>query len=99
MFRSIQWRITFFFILVIVVTMGALGIYLVSSTRNAQIDSLRSQLESEARLTAEASLAGFLSPDGSGERVVYMVTGKMEEIGISKYSGGMGGRKPGGAGL
>ena len=65
--------------------MGALGVYLVSSTRNAQLDDLRSQLESEAIITAEASLPGFLSPDGSGERVVYMVTGKMEESGISKY--------------
>jgi two-component system phosphate regulon sensor histidine kinase PhoR len=67
MFRSIQWRITFFFILVVVVTMGALGVYLVSATRNAQLDSLRSELEGEARITAEASLPGFLSPDESGE--------------------------------
>jgi two-component system phosphate regulon sensor histidine kinase PhoR len=62
-FRGIQWRITLPFILVIVVTMGVLGVYLVSATRNAQLDSLRSELESEARLTAEASLPGFLSPD------------------------------------
>jgi two-component system phosphate regulon sensor histidine kinase PhoR len=65
MFRSIQWRITVPFILLIVVSMGILGIYLANSTRSSQLDSLRSQLENEARITAEASLPGFLSPDKS----------------------------------
>ena len=46
--------------------MGALGIYLASSTRSSQLDSLRSQLEHEARITAEASLPGFLSQDEKG---------------------------------
>ena len=63
MFRSIQWRITVSFILVVLVIMGILGVYLVNSTRNSQLDNLRSQLENEARITAEASLPGFLSPD------------------------------------
>jgi two-component system phosphate regulon sensor histidine kinase PhoR len=62
MFRSIQWRLTVLFILLIVVSMGVLGVYLVSSTRSSQLDDLRSQLEDEARITAEASLPGFLSP-------------------------------------
>jgi two-component system phosphate regulon sensor histidine kinase PhoR len=59
MFRTIQWRITVLFILVIVVSMGVLGIYLVSATSDSQLEGLRSQLENEARLTAEASLPGF----------------------------------------
>ena len=63
MFRSIQWRITVSFILVVLIIMGILGVYLVNSTRNSQLDSLRSQLENEARITAEASLPSFLSPD------------------------------------
>jgi len=63
LFKSIQWRITIPFVLLVLVIMGVLGVYLVSSTRNAQLDSLRSQLESEAGITAEASLPGFLSPD------------------------------------
>jgi two-component system phosphate regulon sensor histidine kinase PhoR len=46
--------------------MGALGAYLASSTRSSQLDNLRSQLESEARITAEASLPGFLSQDEAG---------------------------------
>ena len=64
MFRSIQWRITIPFVLLVLVIMGGLGVYLAGSTRSFQLDSLRSQLESEARITAEASQPGFLSPDG-----------------------------------
>jgi two-component system phosphate regulon sensor histidine kinase PhoR len=64
MFRSIQWRITISFILVVIVSMGILGVYLVNSTRNSQLDNLRSQLENEARITAEASLPVFLVPGG-----------------------------------
>jgi two-component system phosphate regulon sensor histidine kinase PhoR len=63
MFRSIQWRITVSFILVVLIIMGILGAYLVNSTRNSQLDNLRSQLENEARITAEASLPSFLSTD------------------------------------
>lgn len=41
--------------------MGILGFYLANSIRSSQLDNLRSQLENEARITAEASLSGFLS--------------------------------------
>lgn len=61
MFRSIQSRITVSFVLVVLIIMGVLGVYLVNSTRDSQLDSLRSQLENEARIIAEASLPGFLS--------------------------------------
>jgi two-component system phosphate regulon sensor histidine kinase PhoR len=63
MFRSIQWRITIPFIILILVSMGILGAYLVNSTRDYQLDTLRSQLKNEAIMTAEASLPGFLGPD------------------------------------
>ncbi len=63
MFRSIQWRITFFFILVILIAMSTLGFHLVGLTREAQLDSLRTQLESEARITAEACLPAFLGDE------------------------------------
>ena len=43
--------------------MGILGFYLANSTRSSQLDNLRSQLENEARITAEASLPGFLNQD------------------------------------
>jgi two-component system phosphate regulon sensor histidine kinase PhoR len=64
MFRSIQWRITIFLILVVIVSLGILGVYLVNSTRNSQLDNLRSQLENEARITAEACLPAFLGQGG-----------------------------------
>jgi two-component system phosphate regulon sensor histidine kinase PhoR len=66
LFRSIQWRITIAFVLLVLVIMGVLGGFLASSTRSSQLDSLRSQLESEARITAEASQPVFLNPDGTG---------------------------------
>jgi two-component system phosphate regulon sensor histidine kinase PhoR len=62
-FHSIQWRITIPFVLIVLVSMGALGFYLVDFVRGSQINDLRSQLESEARLVAQASLPGFLASD------------------------------------
>lgn len=64
MFRSIQWRITIPFVLIVLVSMGALGFYLVDFVRDAQINNLRSQLESEARLVSQTSLPSFLASDG-----------------------------------
>lgn len=63
MFHSIQWRITIPFVLIVLVSMGVLGFYLVDFLRDTQINNLRSQLESEARLVAQASLPGFLTSD------------------------------------
>jgi len=40
--------------------MGILGIYLTNFARNSQLNNLRSHLEKEARITAEASLPAFL---------------------------------------
>ncbi len=64
MFRSIQWRITIWFILLVLVSMGVLGTYLIGSVRSSQLDNLRSHLENEARLTAEVCLPGLR---GQGE--------------------------------
>jgi len=63
MFRSIQWRITFAFMLIILVSMSILGSHLINSSRDQKIENLRSQLENEARITALASVSGFLSED------------------------------------
>jgi len=57
--------------------MGVLGAYLVNSTRTQQLDNLRVQLENEARITAEASLPGFLSPDG--EQILSDIASKLGE--------------------
>lgn len=59
MFRSIQWRITIWFVLLVIVSMAVLGAYLTSSVRSNQLTNLRAQLENEAKITAEASLPGF----------------------------------------
>ncbi len=64
MFRSIQWRITIWFVLLVLVSMAVLGAYLTSSVRSSQLSSLRTQLENEAKITAEASLPGFTSQEG-----------------------------------
>jgi two-component system phosphate regulon sensor histidine kinase PhoR len=62
--RSIQWRIAVPFILLIVISMGVLGIYLTSFAKDFQLDNLRSHLEKEARITVEASLPTFLGQGG-----------------------------------
>ena len=59
MFQSIQWRITIWFVLLVIIIMAVVGAYLTSSVRNNQLDNLRTHLENEARITAEASLPGF----------------------------------------
>ncbi len=59
MFRSIQWRIATPFILLIVVSLGILGVYLTSFARDLQLDNLRSHLEKEAKIIAEASQSAF----------------------------------------
>ena len=65
--RSFQWRIAIPLIILIVVSMGMLGIYLTNSVRNSQLNNLRFQLEQEAKITAEATLPSLLgqgdSPD------------------------------------
>ena len=59
MFRSIQWRITIWFVLLVIVSMAALGVYLTNSARTSELNNLRSELENEAMITAEASLFSF----------------------------------------
>ncbi len=62
--RSFQWRIAIPFIILLIVSMLVLGVYLANSVRNSQLDNLRSHLEEEAKITAEASLSSLL---GQGE--------------------------------
>ena len=64
MFRSIQWRIAIWFTLLAIVSMTALGIYLTNSIRISELSNLRSELENEAIITAEASLPSFISQEG-----------------------------------
>ncbi len=65
MSRSIYWKITIPFTLLVLAGMCVMGFYMVNSTRNAQLELLQSHLVKEARLVAGASLPGFLNPAGS----------------------------------
>lgn len=67
MFRSIQWRITIWFVLLAIVSMVALGAYLTNFVRTSELDNLRSELENEARITAEASLSSFGEQNETGD--------------------------------
>jgi two-component system phosphate regulon sensor histidine kinase PhoR len=78
MFRSIQWRITISFVLIILVSMCVLGFYLVGFVRDTQISNLSSKLESEARLVAQASLPDFLASEKDALDALARTTG--EEI-------------------
>jgi two-component system phosphate regulon sensor histidine kinase PhoR len=67
LFRSIQWRITSWFVLLVIVSMAILGAYLASSVRNSQLNNLQTQLENEAKITAEASLPSFTGQQGENK--------------------------------
>lgn len=54
MFRSIRWRITIPFVILIVVTMYALGWFLYRDVRQVYLAEIESQLGVQASLTAEA---------------------------------------------
>lgn len=56
MFKSIQWRIAIPIIILTLIVTAVTGVYLVNSAKNSQIDNLRSNLEEEAHITAEAGL-------------------------------------------
>ncbi|MFH0941874.1 MAG: ATP-binding protein [Chloroflexota bacterium] len=66
MFRSIQWRLTAWFVLLVLLSTGVLGAYLTSSIRKSELSSLRNQLLSEARIIAQASQSGISAPDEAG---------------------------------
>lgn len=56
MFKSIQWRIAISYVLLILISIGTLGSFLVIFAEDQHIDDLRSRLEGESRLVGEASL-------------------------------------------
>jgi two-component system phosphate regulon sensor histidine kinase PhoR len=62
MSRSIYWKITIPFTLIVLVGMSILGFYMVDSTRSTQINHLKSQLTNEARLVADISMPSFADP-------------------------------------
>jgi len=65
--RSLYWKITVPFILLVLVGMGVLGIYLVNTIRNSETGQLETQLEVEGNLIAVISRSGFTGNGASGE--------------------------------
>jgi two-component system, OmpR family, phosphate regulon sensor histidine kinase PhoR len=60
--RSLYWKITLPFILLIVAGMGILGFFLVKAERQTQLDHLQNYLTNEARLVADSARPDFLNP-------------------------------------
>jgi two-component system, OmpR family, phosphate regulon sensor histidine kinase PhoR len=60
--RSLYWKLTLPFVLLIIVSMGILGFYNINSVRSTQMDHLRTYLINEARLVADDALPSLLSP-------------------------------------
>ncbi|MBI2832787.1 MAG: HAMP domain-containing protein [Chloroflexi bacterium] len=60
MFGKIHWHIGFPFVVLILASMGFLGIYLTNSVRDIQTENLRTQLTRGARTAAEAALPAIL---------------------------------------
>jgi two-component system phosphate regulon sensor histidine kinase PhoR len=82
--RSIYWKITIPFILLVLAGMGILGFYMVNSTRDTQIDRLKTQLTNEARLVAEMSLPAFADSGKQGQLdSIAKTTGKEIEARIT----------------
>ena len=62
MSRSIYWKLTIPLIILVLLAMGFLGFYMISSARNTQISHLESQLVNEAKLVANISAPSFSDP-------------------------------------
>jgi two-component system phosphate regulon sensor histidine kinase PhoR len=84
MFRSIQWRITIAFAVLVVAVMSGFGVYLTNHVRSLQIDSLRNDLKNQATLIAGISrdyLPGFSEQDGLSSAI--MRVGQPPEVRIT----------------
>ncbi len=66
MFRSIQWRITIAFAILVLVVMTVLGVYLSNHVRNIQVDSLRYSLRDQATILAGISREYLSDESGAG---------------------------------
>ena len=66
MSRSIYWKLTVPLIILVLLAMGFLGFYLINTTRNSQINHLKSQLANEAKLVADISTSSFADPTQQG---------------------------------
>jgi two-component system phosphate regulon sensor histidine kinase PhoR len=81
MFRSIKWRIIFWFVLLVVVSMTVFGLLLTNSVQNTQLANLAKQLENEARIVSEICLPYFngINDTGSLDELVKTLGADIEE--------------------
>ncbi|MBN1188515.1 MAG: HAMP domain-containing protein [Dehalococcoidales bacterium] len=78
MFRSIFWKITLPFTLLILVSLGCLGAFITNSVRQNQLDQIRHDLLDKARLVAETAQPYYISPDIKQELADLAVTAGSE---------------------
>jgi two-component system, OmpR family, phosphate regulon sensor histidine kinase PhoR len=74
--RSLYWKITIPFVLLIIVAMSLLGFYTVNSVRNTQLDNLRSYLINEAKLVAEDALPALIISSNSNTDSIAKTIGR-----------------------
>jgi two-component system, OmpR family, phosphate regulon sensor histidine kinase PhoR len=85
--RSLYWKITLPFVLLIGLSMGILGAYTISSVRNTQLDNLSSYLINEAKLVAEDVLPALKSPGNNADAdVIAKNTGQKIEARVTIIS-------------
>ena len=90
MFRSIQWRITIAFAILIVAVMSGFGIYLTNHVRTLQTDNLRNSLKNQATLLAGITsdqLSNVSDEDGLLSDVLRAGQPLEERITLIDYSG------------
>jgi two-component system, OmpR family, phosphate regulon sensor histidine kinase PhoR len=64
--HSIYWKITLPFVVIILISMAALGFYMINSARTTQLDQLGSHLAKEAKLVADDILPSIRDPGSNG---------------------------------
>jgi two-component system phosphate regulon sensor histidine kinase PhoR len=69
MFRSIQWRITLSFSLLIVIVMTSLGFIMTNYIRNNQMENLRGELKYESGIIAE-NISKYFEEDSQYEDLI-----------------------------
>ena len=74
--RSLYWKVTLPFIIITTLGIAALGIYIVTTARSAQMGQLQTYLIDESRLVADDSAAGFVAADAAGLDALAKTTGQ-----------------------
>jgi sensor histidine kinase regulating citrate/malate metabolism len=87
--RSIQWRITFFFTLIVVVVMAILGVFLTDTVRDIQIDNMRRNLKNQALMVRETVLLSLADSAVhiNLESAIYRIENRRQRITVIDSTG------------